>query len=379
MKNTRVGKILFLYTSGRKERIEKVNDGQAPTDFLYGYTYFKEAGIDVDYVETDYFYPKWFDMRYWRLKKGNQNFADHLTIGNRSHLFLNQIEDLNNYDILIATTDSIALGLAYHKKSGQLRTEIIYLNMGLAASLYKLKHNCDDKYLQYAKEIEALLGFCKKIISLGQGEYEFFIDEFPQLNDQFVFIPFGVDTDFWKSSNNSMSDRSAFVLFIGNDKNRDYEMLINIAEKCPDRKFKFVTSMVNQVECPPNVELMVGNWRKSILSDKDLRKLISSSSLVILPLKESLQPSGQSVALQAMACKTPIIITKTDGIWDIDVMKHLKNCFFVAPGDLNGFLEGIDFILDTPGEGNRLGYSGRQTIERYYRCQQFAEKLHSYI
>jgi len=64
------------------------------------------------------------------------------------------------------------------------------------------------------------------------------------------------------------------------------------------------------------VELLSGDWKESILSDIEIRKLIQKSRLVILPLKKTFQPSGQSVALQTMACGKPVIISKTDGFWD---------------------------------------------------------------
>ena len=38
--------------------------------------------------------------------------------------------------------------------------------------------------------------------------------------------------------------------------------------------------------------------------------------MTIIPLKNSIQPSGQSVALQSMACGTPVVITETFGFWD---------------------------------------------------------------
>ena len=37
------------------------------------------------------------------------------------------------------------------------------------------------------------------------------------------------------------------------------------------------------------------------------------SKITIIPLKNTLQPSGQSVALQSMANGTPVLISKTDG------------------------------------------------------------------
>ena len=60
--------------------------------------------------------------------------------------------------------------------------------------------------------------------------------------------------------------------------------------------------------------------------------------MVILPLKNSLQPSGQSVAMQAMATKTPVLISKTMGFWNFEDFKD-KKTFFVEPNDLDNWIE----------------------------------------
>ena len=43
---------------------------------------------------------------------------------------------------------------------------------------------------------------------------------------------------------------------------------------------------------------------ESALSDKDLAKLYQNARFTFLPISNTPQPSGQSVALQSMACGT---------------------------------------------------------------------------
>ena len=50
-------------------------------------------------------------------------------------------------------------------------------------------------------------------------------------------------------------------------------------------------------------------------SNLELKKLYSSSKISIIPLKETIQPSGQSVSLQSLSTGLPIIITETHGNW----------------------------------------------------------------
>ena len=59
-----------------------------------------------------------------------------------------------------------------------------------------------------------------------------------------------------------------------------------------------------------------GSWNDETISDAEIREIYEKSRLTIVPLKNSIQPSGQSVTLQSLSVGTPVIITKTDGFWD---------------------------------------------------------------
>ena len=56
-------------------------------------------------------------------------------------------------------------------------------------------------------------------------------------------------------------------------------------------------------------------------------EVYKKSGLTIIPLKNSYQPSGQSVTLQSMAVGTPVMITKTDGFWDLNSFANNKICY----------------------------------------------------
>jgi glycosyltransferase involved in cell wall biosynthesis len=54
---------------------------------------------------------------------------------------------------------------------------------------------------------------------------------------------------------------------------------------------------------------------------------------VVVPLEESIQPSGQSVAMQAMMCGAPVVHTKTVGWWGAGVIRDQIDMELVSPGD----------------------------------------------
>ena len=78
-----------------------------------------------------------------------------------------------------------------------------------------------------------------------------------------------------------------------------------------------------------NVRFISGSWGNQKITDSELREIYCKSKLVIIPLVESYQPSGQSVTLQAMASKTPVLISSTKGFWDKENFTDYENIFLI--------------------------------------------------
>ena len=70
------------------------------------------------------------------------------------------------------------------------------------------------------------------------------------------------------------------------------------------------------------------------------------SYISIIPLVETLQPSGQSVALQSMSMGLPVLITKTEGFWDFDCFKNNENILFLENNSLELWTGVINKLID---------------------------------
>ena len=124
--------------------------------------------------------------------------------------------------------------------------------------------------------------------------------------------------------------QSQKILFIGNDLNRDFETLYSIASKRTDLEFTVITNTDSKgFSSLKNTKFISGNWRESKLSDQFLLDVYQSCDLVILPIRNSTQPSGQSVAMQAMSTGAPVMISKTVGFWDFESFKDNENIFLL--------------------------------------------------
>ena len=99
--------------------------------------------------------------------------------------------------------------------------------------------------------------------------------------------------------------------------------------------FRVITDFDNFIRKDySNLHLSSGNWRQNKISDLELKKIYENSRIVILPLKETFQPSGQSVALQAMSLGIPVVISLTDGFWDHDKFKNENNVYFIKENSI---------------------------------------------
>ena len=120
------------------------------------------------------------------------------------------------------------------------------------------------------------------------------------------------------------------IIFVGNDGNRDVDLLVQIAKELCSFEFIFVSNLetVKKINLD-NVTVLGDGWAKGGLKDVELKKLYLDSKITILPLKESFQPSGQSVALQSMSLGIPVLISKTEGFWDKELFKDNKDIFLL--------------------------------------------------
>jgi glycosyltransferase involved in cell wall biosynthesis len=163
-----------------------------------------------------------------------------------------------------------------------------------------------------------------------------------------VMVParFGVDESYW-SPGEPGRPRSG-VLAIGNDGRRDYKTLLDAAALLPDVPFKIVTRIPLGQDIPSNVEHIHGDWKTDSLSDAALRDLYRASACVVVPLEESIQPSGQSVAMQAMMCGASVVMTRTAGWWGAEVLRSGDHLLEVPPKNPETLAAAISRTLASP-------------------------------
>ena len=141
----------------------------------------------------------------------------------------------------------------------------------------------------------------------------------------------------------------------------------------------FPARSIKNFEQLKNVNLLEGNWRNGYLKDAEILDLYHLADLVILPIKQSSQPSGQSVALQAMSSGTPVMITKTSGFWDLEAFEDNENIFFVEGTSPNDWRIKLNSLLNNSKILDNVSKNGRKTVEDKFTVEMFILNLSNYL
>lgn len=355
--------LTFLFKSGRKERLE--SDNEFPTEFFYGYPQLISRGIQCAiYDERDLgLLGRGFLFRAvtsvgWRLSGLPLAVIFRL-------LFSGWRKKFTQEDILVATTTTFGLALAAIKAMGLVRAQIVFLAMGICDEKTKGRHRW--VYQQVLRHVTLAV--------LSKGDQAFLQDFFGD-DIRVAYLQFGVDQQFWVpdiKGGQRLDKKDQYVLSIGNDLHRDYATLIQAwGENFP--KLKIVTSLPVANESA-NVEIIQGDWRSQLLTDSEIRKLVQESLFIVLPIRQTYQPSGQSACLQAMACGKTVIISDIKGLWDHSRMVSGESCLLVPPGSADALRMCIEKLLDSPDRLRKIGNTARQVIIDHFNVDNMAESL----
>ena len=179
--------ILYVFISGRLEKINLPNNEYAK-EFFYGYHHFKKLQHDVEIVEFSE-KKSFLNWIYYVLNK-----LSDLPIYGQFLVSKSNYNKLKKADEVIFTNQKTAFSMLPLLVFVNFRnkTNINIFIMGLFGKKmnYKIKEFFRDKF------IKLLIKKSKKLIFLGQGEYELALEKYYKYKNKFVYLPFGIDNDF---------------------------------------------------------------------------------------------------------------------------------------------------------------------------------------
>lgn len=267
---------------------------------------------------------------------------------------------LQGYDVVVSTTTEISFGLGLWKELGLFKNPLV----GILCGAVNYPIGSEVRRIITARFLRRM-----QAVLFADSEEAEIRKRFKPDTDEIQSGWFGVDETFWIPP--SIDGNRSGVLAVGNDGRRDYATLVEAARILAVIPFTVVTRLDPPDNLPTNVHWRRGDWKENALSDEGLRDLYHASACVVVPLRESLQPSGQSVAMQAMMCGASVVITKTAGWWGSDVIRDGKEVALVGPGNAEELAKAIQASVSTFSvDAGRNALLGAK-----WTAQGFAERL----
>ena len=353
-------RVLYVVRAGRLARLAQPA-GSYPDELFYGYVQLaRRPGFEADLIERA------SPSAVGRLAQRFVEFWTNLAPEYSNRGVLNR-SLLERYDAVVSVHEPVLLALARRKASRADGAALVLIFIGAEKRLERSRLRPVTRWL-----LHRLFERCAAVVVLGEGERDYLLAERLVRPERLHFVPFGVDERFWTPAP-AQEATAEWMLAVGNDDGRDYATLLRAAG---GRALRLHTSLpIEGRLLGPTVVRSGGDWQGQTLSDLELRELYRGARFVVTPLRESAQPSGQSVTLQAMACGKPVILSRTRGLWSPSAMRHMENCVLVPPGDVAGLRDAIERMAADATLRERIGREARRSVERHFTSGAMAERI----
>lgn len=202
--------------------------------------------------------------------------------------------------------------------------------------------------------------------------------------DKIEVIPNGVDVEKFQPIQASDNEDKSTIFFLSvldefhKYKGLDYllEALKIVKNNVPDVKLivggKGVLldhhqEMAASLGLKDNVEFA------GFIPDEEIADYYSQASVFVLPSISSLQEGFGIVALEALACQTPVVTTDIVGV--AQDLKQIKGGIVIPPRDTHKLADAITQILSDAQMQKEMGQRGRKLVQEKYTWKVVASSM----
>lgn len=342
---------LFLYNGERSEAFARVQRGEGHSAGFWGLVHLPLFGIDAEFLEYEQFFSKRI-ARFLRRYLFRSVYFLHAPF---LPLFL-------RYDIIFTSS---AFGTQLLFTLLHLRRPVWIMHDFSIASLVGSGATLKQRVFKY------LVARSAGIVTVGKEETDRLKVLFPKLRDRIVYIPFGVDLDFF--SPREVPDTGT-VLAVGFDPDRDWKTLVE-AVRGTDLSVVIATrpSRLAGIELPPNV-------MQKTFSQQELIEAYASAQTVVIPMDTSKgvnDAMGCSTLFEAMSMARPIVGTNTHTF--ASYITDGENGLLVPERDPVALREALLRVANDRELRSHLGTNARRYAQEYLDVVMLTKRLASFM
>jgi glycogen synthase len=220
-----------------------------------------------------------------------------------------------------------------------------------------------------------------RVVAVSEGARDDIIRLFDVDPERVVVIHNGIDLELYRPLDTE-GTRKAFdigdnyILFVGRiSKQKGIEHFIDAVESidasvqavcctaAPDTK-EFEDEIAARMAKQPRIV-----WINSQLREEQYVELYSNARVFVCP--SVYEPFG-IINLESMACKTPIVASRTGGI--LETVVDGETGILVEPGDSAAIAEAVNSLLANPDRARELGENGRKRVEEKFSWAYIAQQ-----
>jgi glycosyltransferase involved in cell wall biosynthesis len=180
------------------------------------------------------------------------------------------------------------------------------------------------------------------------------------------------DTSFF-TPKLALSNKSRPLIASGGLEQRDYRTLARATESLDVDVKISAASPIKTVNSQTFPEVIPGNMSHSYYDWKSLVQLYCDADIVVITLYKNNFQAGLSTLFEALACRKPVIITRSPGI--IQELIDAKAVMGVNSGDSEGLNQAISSLLGSFKQREALAENGYRLVHERYNHHVYVKAL----
>tara|TARA_Y100000590_G_scaffold470427_1_gene664826 strand:+ start:509 stop:1579 length:1071 start_codon:yes stop_codon:yes gene_type:complete len=287
-------------------------------------------------------------------------FSKFTTLGFHLDILIENFKIIKNSKKIFTPTDGLSFAILLGKIFKFHNANCYTLFQSLSERKKKFQNNYILTFF-----IILLLKKSKLIIVLSEISRLKLIQQFKLDNSKVAVFRFGVDMKYWstnKFKNIKYSLPKRYILSVGNDMNRDFQILNKIQNDIP-------IVLVSQKKMK-NLKNVI--FLHNITND-ELKYLYHNCYFVIIPIKKiESESAGLSTIMQSMSSSKLTLIPNNKPL--LEYFENKYDVLFYDAENVNSLQNAIKFIKNNSNIVNKIEVNALNTIKKKYNIEKMEEQ-----